>query len=187
LFYADRHRTFSIPDCLRTTPRRTNMSVFTVTRTLKHPVKQVWALLDDFGGIHRWSAGVKSSPINAGTPEHGVGSERHCSLYDGNSIQERVTESVDQQRLALEVFKSSMPLKRGSALFELAPTAEGGTQLSMTFDYDMKYGILGKAMDALMVRKSMEGSLTRLLAALDEHLATGDLISEGWTPVKAAV
>jgi hypothetical protein len=56
----------------------------------------------------------------------------------------------------------------------------------MTFDYEMKYGIVGKAMDALMVRKSMEGSLTNLLAALDEHLTTGQPIGEGWKPTEAA-
>lgn len=163
------------------------MSAFTVSRRLEHPVNKVWALLDDFGGIHRWSAGVKSSPINEGTPERGVGSERHCLLYDGNRLQERVTESVEHKRLALEVFDTSMPLERATGLFELAPTADGGTQLSMTFDYAMKYGLLGKAMDALMVRKSMERSLTNLLAALDAHLTTGNLIPQGWTPAKAAV
>ena len=102
------------------------MSAFTVTRTMKHPVPAVWALLDDFGGVHVWSGGVKTSPINEGTPARGVGSERHCSLYDGNHLQERVTQSVDQQRLALEVFDSSMPLKRADAVFELTPPRMAG-------------------------------------------------------------
>lgn len=162
------------------------MSAFTVTRELHHPVEEVWALLDDFGSVHRWSAGVKSSPINEGTPDRGVGSERNCLLYDGNHLQERVVESVAQRRLAIEVFDTSMPLNRAAGLFELAPTSSGGTQISMTFDYDIKFGIIGKAMDALMVRRSMIKSLTGLLAALDEHLATGNAIPEGWAPAESA-
>lgn len=158
------------------------MSKLTVTRTLSHPPEHVWALLDEFGGVHRWSAGVESSPINAGTPERGVGAERTCQLYDGNHIQERVTQVIEGRRLALEVVETSMPLKSADGVFELVPTSGGGTELTMTFDYVVKFGLLGRAMDGLMLRRMMTGSLTRLLAALDEHLKTGELIGKGWAP-----
>lgn len=132
--------------------------------------------------IHPPRCTFESSPINAGTPERGVGAERHCHLYDGNHIQERVTQLVEGQRLALEVFDTSMPLRSADAVFELAPTPNGGTELTMTFTYVVKYGLLGKAMDGLMLRRMMTASLTRLLAALDDHLKTGAVIERGWNP-----
>ncbi|MCP5066353.1 MAG: SRPBCC family protein [bacterium] len=158
------------------------MSTLTTSRTLRHSPESVWSVLDDFGAIHRWSAAVESSPINAGTPDRGVGAERNCHFYDGNHIQERVTQVVEGRRLALEVFDTSMPLKSADAVFELVRTSDGGTELTMTFTYVVKFGLLGKAMDGLMLRRTMAGSLTRLLAALDEHLKTGDVIEQGWTP-----
>lgn len=158
------------------------MSTLTVSRTLSHAPEAVWPILDDFGAIHRWSAAVESSPINAGTPDRGVGAERNCQLYDGNHIQERVTQVVEGRRLALEVFDSSMPLRSADAVFELAPALSGGTELSMTFTYVVKFGLLGKAMDGLMLRRMMTGSLNRLLAALDEHARTGNAIEQGWAP-----
>jgi uncharacterized protein YndB with AHSA1/START domain len=158
------------------------MGTVTVSRTLDHSANDVWSVLADFGGIHRWSASVESSPINAGTPPTGVGAERNCHLYDGNHIQERITQSVDQRRLALEIFDTSMPLRSADAVFELSPSAEGGTELTMTMSYVVKFGLLGKAMDGLLLRRKMTSSLDRLLITLDEHLTTGAVIDKGWSP-----
>jgi hypothetical protein len=48
-------------------------------------------------------------------------------------------------------------------------TSDGGTLVRMTFEYVVKYGILGKAMDALMIKSSLKKrSLDNLLAALDD-------------------
>jgi hypothetical protein len=147
---------------------------------MTHSVEHVWAAIEDFGGVHRYSAGVEASPINPGTPAQGVGAERRCALYDGNHIQERVTESIEQRKLSIEIFDTSMPIKSAQASFELKASDDGGCMLSMTMDYVVKFGIVGKAMDALMMERAMTKSLTNLLAALDEHLQTGELIEKGW-------
>lgn len=165
------------------------MSVITVSHEVASPVSQVWAVLSDWGGVHRFSAGVESSPINAGSPSRGVGAERTCHLYDGNHIQERVTESIEEQKLSLEVFDTSMPIKTAAASFALVPLKSGGTRVTMTMDYVVKYGPLGAIMDAVMMRRMMTGSLNRLLASLAHHVHTGEAIGKGWKPpvaVKAA-
>ncbi len=161
------------------------MSTLTVSRSLPFPVQKVWEVLADFGGIHRFSGGVEASPINEGTPETGVGAERHCKLYDGNHIQERITEFVENKRLALEVFDSSMPLQSATGVFDLEPTGNGCT-ITMTMSYVVKFGIIGRAMDAMMMRRMMTRSLTGLLAGLEEHIATGKEIEKGWKPSSVA-
>ena len=162
------------------------MGKFTVSRKMAHRVDDVWSAIEDFGGIHRFSAGVESSPINEGKPTRGVGAERNCQLYDGNHIQERVTEAVTNQRLEVEVFETSMPIKRADAIFALEATPDGGCEVGVTMDYIVKFGIVGKAMDALMMQAMMTKSMTNLLAALDHHLATGEAIEKGWKPAQAA-
>jgi len=161
------------------------MSQITVSHVLSSPVASVWAKLADFGGVHRFAAEIESSPINPGTPSTGVGAERSCHLYDDNNLQERITEFVEDRRLGVEVFESSMPLKRASALFELTPTS-GDCELTLTFDYEVKYGLIGKAMDAIVMRRMMTKNFGALLRALDEHLTTGEDIPRGWQPVRAA-
>jgi uncharacterized protein YndB with AHSA1/START domain len=161
------------------------MSVITVSRTVPHSSSRVWALLADFGGVHRFSGGVEASPINSGKPDTGVGAERNCTLYDGNHIQERVTEFLPEERLALEVFDTSMPIKTAGAAFDLAPASGGQTSVSMTMNYVVKYGPLGIVMDALLMKRAMTASLDRLLAGLDHHLTSGEVITKGWKPSSA--
>jgi uncharacterized protein YndB with AHSA1/START domain len=160
------------------------MSTFTVSRTMGHPVDKVWSTLADFGGIHRYSGSVEVSPINEGTPDKGLGAERRCQLYDGNHIQERVTEFTEGSRLALEVFDTSLPMKSAAARFDLQPTPDGGCELTMTMEYVVKFGIIGRALDAVMMRKEMIKSLTLLLAGLDEYAKTGEAIEKGWKPAQ---
>ncbi|MFT4623673.1 MAG: hypothetical protein ACI8PZ_002329 [Myxococcota bacterium] len=158
------------------------MSVLTVTRKIASPVADVWSVLDDFGGVHRFGAGIESSPIINGSPSRGVGAERACALYDGNYINERVTASVENRRLSIEVFDTSMPIKRADATFAIAPVAGGGTTVTMTMDYVVKYGPMGLAMDVLMMRGMMKKNLDNLLAGLEQHLLSGETVGQGWTP-----
>lgn len=161
------------------------MSQVTVSHNLSSPVATVWAKLADFGGVHRFAAEIESSPINSGTPSTGVGAERKCSLYDGNILQERITEFEENERLGVDVFESTMPLSTANARFELAPTP-GGCRLTLTFDYQVKYGLVGMALDAIMMRRMMTKNFGALLRALDEHLTTGQDIPRGWQPGRAA-
>lgn len=158
------------------------MSVITLSREIAAPIAKVWATLDDFGGVHRFSASVESSPINEGTPSSGVGSERNCHLYDGNHIQERVVESVPEKKISIEIFDTSMPLKEGHGTFALSPTPSGGTLVHMTMEYVVKYGPLGVLMDKLMMKRMLAPSLDRLLAGLEHHVLTGESIGKGWEP-----
>ena len=115
-----------------------------------------------------------------------MGAERNCLLYDGNHIQERVTASIDQKKLSVEIFDTSMPIKTADATFTLAPVAGGGTEVTVTMEYVVKYGPVGMVMDALMMRNAMKGSFNGLLAGLDHHLTTGEPIGKGWKPAVEA-
>jgi uncharacterized protein YndB with AHSA1/START domain len=161
------------------------MSTIVVSRVLPFAVKKVWEVLADFGGIHRFHAGLESSPINPGTPDTGKGSERTCHLYDGNHIQERVTEFVEEERLGIDIFETSMPLRSGSGVMELR-SVDGGCEVVMTMTYVVKFGLIGRAMDAMMMKRMMTKSLGALLAGLGEHIATGKNIEKGWKPSTSA-
>ncbi|MBT8468693.1 MAG: SRPBCC family protein [Deltaproteobacteria bacterium] len=162
------------------------MGKITVSGTMSHSVDRVWSMLDDFGSVYLWSAGVESSPIIGGTPERGVGAERLCTLYDGNRISERVIESVDERNLVVDIYDTTMPLKSARGRFDLEKTSDGGTLVRITFEYVVKYGVLGKVMDALIIKRSLKKSFDNMLAALVEHLATGVHIQKGWQPTAAA-
>ena len=47
-------------------------------------------------------------------------------------------------------------------------------------DFELKMGLLGRALDRLVVGRKFKGNLELLLAALAEHLETGEDIGRGW-------
>lgn len=89
---------------------------------------------------------------------------------------------MPEEQLGIEVFETSMPIKTAGASFELTDSASGGTKVTMTMDYVVKFGPIGIVMDALLMRRAMTTSLDRLLAGLDYHLTTPKEIGKGWTP-----
>lgn len=156
------------------------MSLISVTRTYSQSPSEVYAALNDFAGIHRFHPLLESSPLVEGTPASGAGAERVCHLYDGGTIHERIVEAELDRHLKVDIVNTSMPMASGGGSFDLQPTASGGTELTLTMDFTMKMGLLGKALDRLVVGRKFQGNLETLLAALAEHLETGETISKGW-------
>jgi len=157
------------------------MSLIAVRRTYPQSPSTVFAALNDFAGIHRFHPLVEASPQVDGTPAEGPGSERVCTMYDGNTLHERMTGSELDRWMTVDIVDTSMPMAKGDGRFELAPTASGGTELTMTMDFELKMGLLGRALDKLVVGRKFQGNLELLLAALGEYLETGEAIGKGWT------
>ncbi len=145
-----------------------------IQRTVAASPSEVYAVLNNVGEIHRFHPVVESSRRTEGSAPGGVGATRICTFYDGNSVEEKVTEATADRSLAITVTKGSMPMNRVDARFELTPTKDGGTVVHMFMDYEMKMGPLGAAMDALIVRRKFTGTLKLLLAGLEHHLDTGE-------------
>lgn len=161
------------------------MSTVTVTRRVSLPRSTVFQALARFDNIHACHPAVERSPLNPGSAPTGLGAERTCHFYDGNSIQERIIEFEPDSRLVVDIYQGSMPLKTAVATFTLTDTPDGGTLLAMTMAYEPKYGLIGKAMDAMMMRRQFTGMMTLLLAGIEENTSNGTLIPKGWTPLAA--
>lgn len=156
------------------------MSTIVIKHTYAHSPSKVFAALNDFAAIHRFHPLVDSSPLVPGTPATGAGAERVCHFRDGNTLHERLVDAELDKRLSIEVVDTSMPVASMLARFELVPTPRGGTELTMSAVFELKMGILGKALDKLVVGRKFKRNLELLLSALDEHLSTGQDLPADW-------
>ena len=156
------------------------MSTITVTHSYPQAPSEVFAALNDFAGVHRYHPLLESSPLVEGTPAAGAGSERVCYLLDGNTLHERIVDAKTDESLTVEVVDTSMPVAKMIGKFDLTPVAEGGTELTMTADFELKMGILGKVLDKLVVARKFEGNLNLLLVSLGEYLRTGEPVARGF-------
>lgn len=141
------------------------MGSVNVSRTIPAPQSAVWAVLADFPNIADWNTGVAKSHAT-GEAVAGVGATRHCDLAQmGATLEETIREWQPEDRLVITIDSATrVPIKSATATFEL--TADGdSTKVVMIYDYDTKYGVVGRLMGSMMDKqftKGFEGFLADL-------------------------
>jgi hypothetical protein len=106
------------------------------------------------------------------TARDGVGAARQCDLKPGGWFKEKVAEWKPGQALAFELFDCTLPVRRLRHSYTF--TAEdGGTLVTQHMEYVLKFGVLGKLMDAMMVRKKWDAGIKSFFAGLKQHVETG--------------
>ncbi|MEM9069284.1 MAG: SRPBCC family protein [Myxococcota bacterium] len=155
------------------------MSEIVVERLLDRPRAEVFSLLADFKAFHKVYALVDKSPLHEGSAPTGVGAERTCYLTDGNQLHERIAAMEEGRSLTVDIYDSTMPIKSCTVRFELADQGKQ-TKLTITATYKLKFGVLGKLMDAMAVKKQFTGNLNVMIAGIDHHLRTGEYIDESY-------
>ncbi len=160
------------------------MQHVTVTRIVHAEPSTVWGLIADVTAVERWHPSVQTVDLLSERAT-GLGAARRCNFYDGTSVHEVVTEVEDGKRIRLALSEFSLPMKHFEAEIQLSETRDGKTQVTFVADYEMKFGVLGKAMNALMVRGQMNKLLGSVLAGLDHHAATGRHVGKDFAPAAA--
>ena len=161
------------------------MHTVSATRTIDTPVAAVWNAIDDFGNVYRFHPKVeRSKSIN--DVAAGEGAKRQCDVYDGGVICEEVVESVPEQRQVINVFDlGSFPLKEMVGRLDLEPIDENSTEVTMTMSFVPKYGPVGWLMATLMMKSQLRTQCEDILAGLDTHLQTGEIVGPDGTPETA--
>ena len=161
------------------------MHTVSATRTINASVATVWNAIDEFGNVYRFHPKVEhSESIN--DVATGEGAKRQCDFYDGAAIREEVVESVPEQRQATNVFDlGSFPLKKMAGRVDLEPIDENSTEVTMTMSFVPKYGPAGWLMAKAMMKSQFSDLAEDILAGLDTHLQTGEIVGPDGTPETA--
>ncbi len=148
------------------------------------PADKVWAILNDFGGVDKFSIGVEKSPI-IGEKNSGLGAKRHCVFYDQSSVVEEIIEYEANKSFKVVLSEFSMPMKAMYAGFSVAKLSESNCVVSMTMNFTVKFGPLGALMGLLMMRPVMKGVQKKLLSGLAYHACTGEIVGSELPPKEA--
>ena len=93
-------------------------------------------------------------------------------------VEETVTEWREGEHMVLTInpLAKAPPFKQAHG--RLAVQEEGtGTRVSMTVEYTLKFGWLGKLMDALMVGPQMQKVIPSVLLGLKHYTQTGEEVT----------
>lgn len=144
---------------------------------LHHEIKinalldKVWEVLANLEAVQYYNPMVKSTRYISQDRE-GVGAARHCDLNPKGYVKERVTAWEPKKAIALEAYEHQWPVKFMRWRTELHPQGNG-TLVTQDLEYETKFGILGKLMNVLMMRKKMDQGITGAFQELKRYIETG--------------
>jgi ligand-binding SRPBCC domain-containing protein len=128
------------------------------------PAGDVWRVLADLEQVQHYNPLVAQARYVSSNRE-GVGAARRCEFKPKGFSVERVIEWHPEELLGLEVVESSWPL-RSSRWWTKLSRENGRTHVSQELEYEPKFGLLGKAMDAAMMRRKMDKVVAEIFDGL---------------------
>lgn len=132
------------------------------------PPEEVWSVLASLDALERYDPGVVRSEIVTDVRD-GRGAARRCDLKPGGWFKERVSEWEPCESLSFELFECTLPVRRLKHRYTL--TQEGtATIVRQQMEYELKFGPVGKLMDAMMVRKKWDAGIKDFLAGLKRYV-----------------
>src|SRR5581483_5569749 len=89
-------------------------------------------------------------------------------------VVERVTHWEDGRTLGLEVAESDWPIRFMRWVTRLEPNG-GGTRISQTLEYALKFGPAGWLLDRLLMRRKLSATLDDVFNRLARRAEAGSL------------
>ena len=140
--------------------------------------EKVWEVLGRYGEIYRYAPSISKSRLTSSQQE-GAGASRQCDLIPMGSTLERVTEWRTGEGYTFTIVGGQFvpPFRSNTASYELTQEGEM-TIVTFKFDYQLKYGPIGKLMDKLMFGPQLSKGLPRILTGLKHFVETGEEVDQ---------
>jgi len=126
--------------------------------------EKVWSVLASLAALAKYDPGVSRVEIVSEAKE-GPGAARRCDLTPGGWFKERIADWRPNEALSFELYECSLPVRRLRHSYTLV--REGGaTVVRQQMEYELKFGPLGKLLDAVMVRRKWDAGIKAFLSGL---------------------
>lgn len=133
--------------------------------TINAPIEKIWEALTEVDWLEKYDPTVKKSVALTGA-KRGIGAKRKVEMLDGkNWFEEQCTIHKRNESLTYELTACSFPVHQLKHSYSFETTGNQ-TRVKQIMQYEMKFGIFGKIMDALMVRSQSDKGIKKFLAGL---------------------
>jgi hypothetical protein len=136
--------------------------------------EKVWQVLQDFSNVYTWAPSVSAS-YQIGDKANGIGGGRHCELDGFGAIDEYITQWHVGEGFVYTVTPLG-PLDKSHSSWWLTAKGDHQTELEVVFSYNIRFGLFGKLMHRLMMRKKLVAALPETLTAVKTRVETGALV-----------
>ena len=134
--------------------------------------EKVWSVLASLDALDQYDPGIQKSEI-VSPLKQGLGSARKCEFAGAKGwFKEKVAEWRPHESLSFELYECTLPLRSLKHRYTLT-TESGATVVHQRMEYVLKFGPLGKVMDAVMVRKKWDVGIKDFFVGLKGYVETG--------------
>ncbi len=129
---------------------------------------KTWEVLADFDKLH-WTKSVKDVRYTSSL-RSSVGATRHCDLSDGGYIVERITHWNEGNGYVYAIDDARDPVSTDSYVEWSLKGNESHSRVTFEVTYRLKYGIIGKIMNALVAKKKFTHQISGFMLELKSHV-----------------
>ena len=147
------------------------MTVLENSIRIKASPDSVWSVLGKLDALHEYDPGVTKASILEGASV-GVGAARQCDLAPGGWFRERVTAWRPAKSVSFELFECTLPVKSLRHTYTLDQEGDE-TVVHQRMEYELKFGPVGRVMDALLVRKKWNAGIRGFFDGLKAYVESG--------------
>ena len=151
------------------------MASVDVTRRINAPIDRVFRTWgDDFASIYKFHPGLKHSYLLPDSPSGaGKGTTRQCDLSDGkNWLRERIVDYRENERIVVDIYDSTMPLKSVRGTFRFCAVGTNATDVTFVMDFVPSMRPLGTLM-LLMMKPQFRKQMASMLEGNAAYVESG--------------
>ena len=130
--------------------------------------EKIWNILAEPALLDKYDPTVKKSTLIS-VEKTGIGAKRKVDMLDGkNWFEEKITEYEVNKALTYQLTDCSFPIKglKHSYTFEVSGSQ---TKVKQVMEYTVKFGLFGKLLDALMIRKQSDAGIKKFFSGLKNY------------------
>jgi ligand-binding SRPBCC domain-containing protein len=136
--------------------------------SINAPVEKIWAALTNLELLEKYDPTVKSSRLISNEKTN-IGATRRVEMLDGkNWFEEKLTMFEPHRALTFELTACSFPVHQLKHSYTFEYT-DGKVRVRQVMQYKIKYGLLGKILDTLMIRKQNDAGIKKFFAGLKTY------------------
>lgn len=143
------------------------MSFVRVVRDTTASADACWAVIADFGNIHRFNPYLTHASLLGQAETPAIGTERQCDLKGGGYLRERIVDWREGGHYTVRVQETSLPMDDVETTLGLV-RGSTGTTLFMETRYTPRFGLAGALVDKTILRRVVAARFGRILASLAE-------------------
>lgn len=141
------------------------MSIIQNEITINANLESIWKILTDLELLDQFDPTVKESKLIT-NGKIGIGEKRRVTMLDGkNWFEEEIVQFEPGVALRYKLTDCSFPIKGLQHSYKFETIGEQ-TRVKQVMEYAVKFGIFGKLLDSLVIRKQFDAGIKKFFSGL---------------------